>query len=257
MIFTIEDPPNVYPPQSFLLSAEVQNIVSFDPPRIVTGEIDRREGRHLSLAITGKGTTFAVLSAEPSSPYVQITLGESQQITVGEEHRTRIQAHLLVGKDAPIGHLDGTIAITTNEPQAAKMVYTVAAEVLGDARVNPSKVSVTANGTGTPFSKLLRIDGRAGTPLKITSIEFDARKDMHLAADVAPMDGGKYYMLTLSGVSPESPGMFNGSVTIMTDSGGTPETIRIPIYLAVPARGSTQPAKQAAPPPAAQPATLH
>jgi hypothetical protein len=73
----------------------------------------------------------------------------------------------------------------------------------------------------------VRIDSRNGTAFKIKSIEVDARDDMSLATDVISGEGGKYYMLTLSGVTPATPGFVQGTVVVDTDIDGG-ETIRIP-----------------------------
>ncbi len=229
---TVIEPTQKYASQSIVLTSTVKALVTLDPPKVHLPEVDHRSGATSKLTVTGRKEGFAVLSAESNNPAVVAKIGEPKQVEVGGEKLTSVDIEIEAGKGANIGDIMAQLTLKTNDDRVEPMQVMVSAQIVGTARANPSNAFLRVFTPSTPFSTQIRIDSRNGTAFKIRSVEVDSRDDMSLATDVVAGEGGKYYMLTLAGVTPATPGYVQGTLVIDTDVDGG-EVLRIPFSASI------------------------
>lgn len=245
---TVTEPAQKYASQSIVLTSTVKALVLVDPPKVNMMEVDHRNGATSKLTVTGRKEGFAVLGVESNNPNIVAKFGDPVVEEVNGEKLTKVEIEVEAGKGANIGDLAGQLTIKTNDDRVEPMPVMVSAQIVGTARANPGNAFLRVFTPSTPFSTQIRIDSRNGTTFKIRSIELDARDDMSLATDIVSGDGGKYYMLTLSGVTPATAGFVQGTVVVETDIDGG-ETLRIPFSGSIrnPTPATARPAASATP----------
>lgn len=236
---TVTDPPNSYMPQMVNLTSNVKALVTIEPPKLFMSEVDHREGKVEKLVVIGRKSDFQVLKAESNSEFIKVKVLEAKTIEANNDKVVHVPIEVTVGKGAPIGNLTASLTFTTNDEKAKVQPYFMGADIVGDVRCSPPQAIIRTNLPATAFSNEMRIDSRSATPFKIASIDVEARKDMQAVADVRPSEGGKYYVLTLSGTTPADQGMYNGTVIVTTDAN---EIIRVPFTAAIAKPGSANPA---------------
>lgn len=233
LTITVIDPQGVYAQQTNTLTANVKAMVSIEPQKVFVNEVDHREGKTDKLIVIGRHPGFKVEKVESTSAFVKATVGNTEEAEENGEKITRVAINLDIGKDAPIGSLSSQLSIHTNAPGGKPVQTFVGADVIGDIRATPPSTMIRANAPGAIISAEMKLDTRSGKPFRITNIEIEGKPEMKLVSDFASAEGGAGYMVKLSGVAPEQPGLVQGAVTIATDSLGG-ETIRVPFTLTVP-----------------------
>lgn len=248
LTITVTEPAQKYASQSIVLTSTVKALVLVDPPKVHMTEVDHRNGATQKITVTGRKEGFAVLGVESNNPDIVATFGDPVITDINGETVTTVEVAVEAGKGANIGDLTGQLTIKTNDDRVEPMPIMVMAQVVGTARANPGNAFLRVFTPSTPFNTQVRIDSRNGTTFKIRSIEVDARDDMSMATDIISGENGKYYMLTLSGITPATPGFVQGTLIVETDIDGG-ETLRIPFSGSIrnPTPAMNRPAASAAP----------
>jgi hypothetical protein len=232
LTMTVLDPQGVFAQQTMTLTANVKALVTTEPPKMYLSEVDHKAGQTSKVTITARKPDFKINTVESNSEFIKATLGEPQPVEVNGEKLTKYEVTLDIGKGAPIGNLNGQLSFTTNDEKMKVPTYFIGADVTGDIKATPPQAMLRVTSVSTAFTSQVRVDSRSGTNFGITGIEIEGRNDMKLAADAVKGDDGKYYMITLSGYTPDQPGIVNGTMVISTDAQGG-ETIRVPFTAAV------------------------
>lgn len=236
LTFTVTNPQGAFAQQTFNLSANIKALVTFDPPKLFANEVDHRTGKQERITVTGRKPGFQVTKVESTNEYITATIGESKEVDVAGEKLTQVVLNLELGKNAPIGNLTTQLTVSTNEEKAQLNPLYVGADVVGDVKVTPAQAIIRVNTTSTPFKDIdVRVDSRSGTKFKITGVDIEnTRKDFSVVPDIKEGPEGKFYMVSLSGMTPSEPGMHTGYLVISTDAGGEKgETLRVPFSVAV------------------------
>ncbi|MFN7020199.1 MAG: DUF1573 domain-containing protein [Phycisphaerales bacterium] len=232
LTMTVIDPQGVFAQQTMTINSNVKALVTVEPPKMYLTEVDHKSGQVSKLTIKARSPEFRISTAEANSEFVKVNLGEPTQIEENGEKLTKYEIELNVGRGAPIGSLNGQITFNSNDPKMKVPAYFIGADVIGDMKATPPQAMLRVTTVSTPFSTPVRIDSRSGSEFNITGIEIEGRQDMRLVADAVKNVEGGYYMLTISGQTPDQPGIVNGTVVVTTDAQGG-ETIRVPFTAAV------------------------
>lgn len=250
LTFTVTNPQGKYAQQTFNITSNVKALVTFDPPKLFSNEVDHRSGKKEKITVTGRKEGFKVEKVESSNDKITATIGDAKTVDVNGEKLTQVVIDLEIGKGAPIGTLNGQLSISTNDEKAKINPIYVGADIVGDVKCTPAQAILRVNTVSTPFETEVRLDSRSGSEFKITGIDIEARKDMSAVADVKAGPNNAYYLIKITGMTPADPGMHTGYVVVSTDAGGG-ESLRVPFTAAVAKPAGSQPS--AAAQPAAQP----
>lgn len=251
---TVTEPQGMFAQQTMTLSSNVRALVQIEPQKTFLTDVDHREGQQAKLTITVRKADTRLAAVESNNEFIKATLGETTEETENNEKISKTVVNLDVGKGAPIGSLNGQLVLRTSDAAAKPVTTFVGADVIGDIRATPPSTMIRAAAPGAAITAQMKIDTRSGKAFKVMSLELDGRSDLKLVADFSPSDDGKTYMITVSGVAPDQPGLVQGAIVVGTDSEGG-ESIRVPFTMTVPRTPGA--AKAAAPAPAApQPAPV-
>jgi hypothetical protein len=232
LTMTVIDPQGVFAQQTMQVTSNVKALVTVEPPKMYLTEVDHKNGQTSKFVVTGRSAEFKIDAIESNNEFIKTTLGQPQPIEVNGEKLTKYEVSVDVGKGAPIGNLNAQLTFTTNDAKMKVPTYFIGADVTGDIKATPPQAMLRVTSISTPFTTQVRVDSRSGSTFGITGIEIEGRNDMRLAADAVKSDDGHYYMITLSGYTPDQPGIVNGTMVIATDAQGG-ETIRVPFTAAV------------------------
>ena len=232
LTMTVLDPQGVFAQQTMTLNSNVKALVQTEPPKMYLTDVDHKAGTKSKITVKSRKPEFKINAIESNNEFIKSTLSAPEVIDENGEKLVKYEIELEVGKGAPIGNLNGQLTFTTADEKVKVPTYYVGADVIGDMKATPPQAMLRVSNTSTPFQTQVRVDSRSGSAFNITSIDVEGRQDMKLVADAVKSDDGKYYMLTLSGVTPETPGIVNGTLVINTDSQGG-EMIRVPFTAAV------------------------
>lgn len=233
LTMTVLDPQGVFAQQTMTLTSNVKALVTLEPPKMYLSEVDHKKGQTSKVTILGRVPEFKIDSVESNSEFIKAKLGDPQVIDQNGEKLTKYEVTLDIGQGAPIGNLNGQLTFTTANNNKVKIpTYFIGADITGDIKATPPQAMLRVTSVSTPFTTQVRVDSRSGNPFAISGIEIEGRNDMKLAADAVKSDDGKYYMITLSGYTPDQPGIVNGTMVISTDAQGG-ESIRVPFTAAV------------------------
>lgn len=252
LTMTVIDPQGVFAQQTMTVTSNVKALVTIEPPKMYLTEVDHKAGQSSKLTIIGRKPGFQVTAVESNSEFITAKLSAPSEFEEKGEKLTKYEVEVMVGKGAPIGNLNGQLSFTTNDEKVKVPTYFIGADVTGDVKATPPQAMLRVSTVSTAFTTQVSVDSRSGGTFNITGIEIEGRNDMKLAADAVRREDGRSYLVTLSGYTPDQPGIVNGTMVISTDAQGG-ETIRVPFTAAV--RKTDAPAMAVIPPsPAAKPA---
>lgn len=230
LTFTVTNPQGVFAQQMASLTANVKALVTFDPPKMYLNEVDHRKGQTAMLTITGRKPGFAITKAIPQSEFVVAKIGEARTTEVNGEKLTQVPIELEIAKGAPIGNFQTNLTLESNDDKAKIQPYYVGADVVGDVKATPPQAILRVNTPSTPFTTQVRLDSRSGSSFNLVSVDVEGGQNMQgmsVATDVTKGEEGKYYMITMSGMTPARGGMVQGYLVVASDSQGG-ETMKIP-----------------------------
>lgn len=236
LTFTVTNPQGVFAQQMVTLTSNVKALVTFDPPKMYLNEVDHRKGQTAQLMITGRKPGFAITKATPQSEFVKATIGEARSIEMNGEKLTQVPIELEIGKNAPIGNFQTNLVLESNDEKAKIQPYYLGADVVGDIKATPPQAILRVNTPATPFTTQVRLDSRSGSAFNLMSVDVEGAanniKEMGIVTDITKGEEGRYYMVTMSGVTPNRGGMVQGYLVVASDSQGG-ETMRIPFTAVV------------------------
>jgi hypothetical protein len=232
VIITVTDPQGVYAQQRVALTSNVKPLVWMEPQKIFEPEVNHKDGKTATFKIFGRKPDFNITKAESASEFVKATIGKPNTIEQNGEQVVEVPIEMVIGKGAPLGTLQTQVTVTTNDDKAPTQTMFVGGDVVGEIKATPPQAIIRTQTTNTPFKTEVRVDTRTGKAFKITGVEVEGRSDMKLVPDVSAGEGGKWYMITLSGVTPAEPSFVQGAIIVTADTNDG-ETIRIPFTASV------------------------
>lgn len=220
------------------ITSNVQPLMVIEPMKMYLMEVDSRQGKTTEITVSGRKADFKVEGVTTSNPNLEITVGEKRETLVEGETFQQYPVSVTVKPGAPLGEFQTELAIRTNEPSAATSNYVFVADVVGELKATPNKLTLRAYTPNIPFANVVTLESRSGKAFKVTSVEVEGRDDMQLVADVEPnnMTGRPAYTVRLNGVTPDVTGLVSGEIVVHTDMTDTP-VIRLPFSTSI--RGSS------------------
>ncbi len=238
---TITEPAGVYQQSQLQLDSEVKAMVLIEPNRLFFQNVDHRVGATQRLVITGRKEGFEIAGIESSNPHVKATIAGKRDDVDHGDPVVRYDVDVEVTPGIEIGQLQGQLMIKHNDERVQTNPLPFGGDIVGDIRSTPNQAFLHGLTKNTPFSTQLRLDNRAGTPFKITSVALEGMPDSaHVVTDLDQMgDGdGMYYILKIVGVGPGDVNVLHGNLVIETDHEA--ERISIPVNGAVRTRGTSR-----------------
>lgn len=188
---------------------------------------DTQPSKRVLTVTANAENTFKISKVESSNPAVTTNLVDLGKSDKDEAKGANYQLEVDVKKDAPIGPVTGVITVTTTHPKVPTLTLNVNGQVLGDVLVTPQKVYLgqVTKETAPAIKRTVRIERRAGTDFKIEKVEST---NPAIKAEMAAVEEGKVYTVTISVGSDLPAGAINANVLVKTNDKGQP-TIEIPV----------------------------
>lgn len=203
------------------ISANVSPMVSVEPPVLQFGQVQKNQGKKMTVKVIGKYPNFAATSATVNDPkLLEAKIVKTTPVKTPEgadAFESEIEVALLPG--APVGNSQGTISVRTTKEDRV-MNVTVLGEIIGDLKCEPARVALGALVVGSDINTVVKLTHREGKDFKIVKIEEQpAQGDKVLDLKVSQDDTakGNAYTLTIGGKAPAAPGSLRGEILITTD----------------------------------------
>lgn len=237
---TIVEPAGKYQQSQLQLDCEVKAMVLVEPNKLYFQSIDHRVGATQRLVVTGRKEGFKVDSIESNNENVKVSIIGTRDGVDNGDPVVHYDVDVEVKPGAPIGQLQGQLMVKHNDDRVQTTPIFFGGDVVGDIRATPPQAFLHGLTKNTAFSTQLRLDNRAGTPFKITSIELNGLPESaHVVTDLDQMGegDGMYYILKIVGVGPADVNVVHGDLVIHTDHEN--EQISIPVNGAVRMQGNS------------------
>jgi hypothetical protein len=225
-------------PQTMLtINSNVQPLMIVEPMKMYLMEVDSKVGKSTEILVSGRKSDFMVQAVETVSPNLLISVGEKREVQIDGQAFQQYPISVTVKPSAPLGEFQTELVIKTNEETAPTQNYMFVADVVGELKATPTKLTLRAFTPNIAFANVVTLETRSGKPFKVTSVDVTGREDMQLVADVETtnLTGKPAYTIRLNGVTPDVTGTVSGEIVVKTDLPENPE-IRLPFSSAI--RGS-------------------
>jgi hypothetical protein len=219
------------------INSNVQPLMIIDPIKTYLMEVDSKVGKPTEITVSGRKADFKVLGVDCTNPNVTISVGEKREVPIDGQTFQQYPVSVVVKPGAPIGEFQTELVIRTNEETAPTQNYIFVADVVGELKATPTKLSLRAYTPNIPFANVVTLEARSGKSFRVTSVDVQGREDMQLVADVESnnLTGKHAYTIRLNGVTPDITGPISGEIVVHTDLPDNPE-IRLPFSTSI--RGS-------------------
>lgn len=223
------------------IDSNVQPLLIIDPMKTYLMDVDSKIGKATELTVSGRKADFKVLSVESRNPNVTVTVGEKREVPIDGQNFQQYPISVVVKPGAPIGELQSELIIRTNEETSPTQNYVFVADVVGELKATPTKLSLRAYTPNIPFANVVTLEARSGKEFKITAVDVAGRDDMQLVADFEPnnLTGKPAYTIRLNGVTPDFTGPVSGEIIVHTDLPDNPE-IRLPFTTSIRGSGASK-----------------
>lgn len=221
------------------VKSDVRPMVMADPQVLSLGEVKKGEARKMTVMVTSRKQGVTIMGASPTVASLSATVLPGVEAQVNGETVWKYPVEVTVSPTAPVGPVNGSVAIRTNE--AGRVInFTVQGEVLGDVAINPQRVQLQAITPGQALSSIITLKSRNGKAFKITKTE-ETPANAAMGAVFTTIDFKEIplkegdptavpsYMITLGGMAPQTGGSVSGYIVVHTDLPDEPQ-VKIPYY---------------------------
>lgn len=222
------------------INSNVQPLMIVEPIKMYLMEVDAKAGKSTEITVSGRKPDFKVEGVDCANPNLVVSVGNKREVEIDGQTFQQFPISVVVKPNAPIGEFQTDLVIRTNEETALTQNYIFVADVVGELKATPTKLSLRAYTPNIPFANVVTLESRTGKSFKVTSVDVEGREDMQLVADVEPnnLSGKPAYTIRLNGVTPDITGPVTGEIIVRTDMPDNPE-IRLPFSTSI--RGSAAP----------------
>lgn len=233
---TYAEPPGT-PPTMLTITSNVQPLMVIEPLKMYLMDVDSRTGKSTEVLVSGRKADFVVQSVETVSPHLDVRVGEKREVQIDGQPFQQYPISVTVKPNTPLGEFQTELVIKTNEESSPTTNYMFVADVVGELKATPAKLTLRAYTPNVAFANVVTLETRSGKPFRVTSVDVEGREDMQLVVDVEPstLTGKPAYTVRLNGVTPDVTGMVTGEIIVKTDLPENPE-IRLPFSSSI--RGS-------------------
>jgi hypothetical protein len=208
------------------LTGEVLTDLVVTPPVVYFGRV-RRGGttrREVTLVPGRRNGTAAAVTVDSPDPHVRASLAPAD----GGGQRLSVE----LDADMPLGHFDDELTLRTTSARRPTLAVPVIGTVEGDIAVLPAQVTFGVSHGEAVEPRELAIRNRGPRPIAVTRVTVpDA-----VTYDLATVQDGVEYRLSLRLRDGLPPGKIEGSVEIFTDHPQENRVV-IPLYAVVRSSG--------------------
>ncbi len=201
------------------ITSFVKPLVTIDPVKTSIPSVERGVGASKIIEVAGRREGFDILEVTSDNEWVSTKVLESEVVELYGDMMTRFKIEATVSPDAPLGRIITQIRVKTNDPQATVQSHTMIANVEGELRATPDRLTLRLRGLNQPFTQTIRLQSRQGTDFDITDLALEGMDSLGAVVDLRPVDlanGQREYTVTVAGTGPRSHGPFTGSLIVRT-----------------------------------------
>lgn len=258
---TTDDPE--FKEYQIIITSQVLKTVTIEPVALNFGQLPPHRGGKQTFTVTSRNTGFEIKSADITGLNKEVfTLEQIGKETVDLDGSpaVRYKYQISLSDKAPIGYINGMVAIATNiaNTKVANASVSINGEVVGGLILNPPQMYVRMAIPNEPIVGEVQIQARdPNVPFKILSAELEGVPvEMRAVLDMKPREPGKKsaYRLIMSGLSPATPQLIKGTLRVKTNVKDM-EDLKFPISGWLQQVTPAQPTPTAVPAPKPAPAT--
>lgn len=216
------------------IAAQVQPVIVVDPVILQLGQIGKGMGKKAAVTVTGRSSTFRVTDVTSSDKaLVQMSTGQPEAITVDGESGTKTIIEVIIPENHPVGRIQQSGTIRTNDPRREIINFQVIGEVTGELAPSPVRVAFGNIRPGQPIKGEVKLASRLGKPFKIVAARAESplEKPIEVIATPDNLQGeaSTSWTLAIKGEAPHRTVLVRGEVIIQTDVEGEKE-LRVPFW---------------------------
>lgn len=227
-----------------IMNVEVDPVVKIPDSTLVLNDVIYKKGTSATFLLTTKMKKIEIKNLDISGPYLswKILKEETAEKPDGSK-QIEITIELTIDPDAPMEPfrraIEAHMLLTDQNDQIIEhqVNFSVIARIIGDIKVNPSRVAVGRTTPHTEFTKTAMLTSLTGTEFKITDIkhvhgnlstdpgEKHHATEIEISYEILSMPGiPSMYKVTIHGYSPTELGPFYGTVIVKTNIDEQPES---------------------------------
>ena len=181
-----------------------------------------REGTISQTVYSSDGASFNIVSVEAPMPAIEVTFREAKP----EERQAQAAGSQWIvaatlDSEAPVGPIEGFLAIQTNHPLQKEMRLPVSGFVRPALFVEPPKADYGTLRLQKPRHTTFSVRNFASDPIKVLSAEADVPG---VSARLEPVEEGRRYkVIVILDPAAMNEGPFSGELRLTTDSEKVPQ----------------------------------
>jgi hypothetical protein len=218
-----------HPTLQLQISAEVKPLVAMEPRLINFGQLQKGQGGSQKLLLTGRTADFAASNPTMMNgpDRYDIKVGETKEVDVDGEKLRQTEITVELKKNAPVGQLQDTLTVRTNDDRMAVVNVPIAGTIDGELELMPPRLALGLLKTKETFERDVKVTRKNGQPFKILAVANKSTNLTKLESSFTPDGAG--YIIKVKGTGPEATGVLRADMVVTTDVPGE-ETVEIQVY---------------------------
>ncbi|MGD8441777.1 MAG: DUF1573 domain-containing protein [Holophagae bacterium] len=228
-ILVMTDDPQM-PTVTLVIKADVRPFIEVLPRPLVRFNAVLHEPMSQTFTVVGADPekSVKVLGVDSSVPFITTSvrkLGEDELIK--GKSPSQYEVTLALADDAPIGPVNAVLTVKTDLKEASEVPVKVYGVIRSLIHVTPSQVQFgSVEAASRPGRNLIVVNNRTdGSKMEITDVAVD---DPAFAAQLAPIEDGRRYQVTVMIKPDADPGSRNATLTLTTTDKDFPK-VTVPI----------------------------
>ncbi len=228
-ILVMTDDPQM-PTVTLVIKADVRHFIEVLPRPLVRFNAVLHEPMSQTFTVVGADPekSVKVLGVDSSVPFITTSvrkLGEDELIK--GKSPSQYEVTLALADDAPIGPVNAVLTVKTDLKEASEVPVKVYGVIRSLIHVTPSQVQFgSVEAASRPGRNLIVVNNRTdGSKMEITDVAVD---DPAFAAQLAPIEDGRRYQVTVMIKPDADPGSRNATLTLTTTDKDFPK-VTVPI----------------------------
>lgn len=229
---TIRSNDPVQPEVTVTITADVEPVVMIEPKLLQFGEIQKGETRTATVKIIGRTEDFAATFGTVSNDEaLSLEVLSTREVEMYGRKLRETEVQITLKNKAPVGRLQQSASIRTNDPRMPAVTVQVLGEVVGDLEAGPARLALGVLQAEGPVKSELKVTSRTGADFKIAEVSNQALNGIDLHFAVKPLSETQHsaYVIEVTGTAPKDAVPIRGELLIKTDVAGE-EMIRIPYF---------------------------
>ncbi len=222
------------------ISVEILPLVNTDSRSINLEKIVYGKGGTAEVTVWSNQEFFEIKEVTVEGTHAEVSVGEIETVENADgtkQHRAVVS--ITVGKDAPMGwfsrpiHVKSRVTDDTGEIVDHELNFSISANIVGDVEADPMRIPFGTPLPGTVVNGSIKLHSLTGSPFKVTdawiegaSEGFECEISMEDSVDAK---GETVTTITVTGVTPSTPGSFRGMLVVTLDSDLQPQ-LKIPVF---------------------------